>query len=899
MNTKIGTSFGLALLIAIAAFATMFAMGMLTPKPASAAIGVVSTTVSPDGAMKTGQYTITVTGVADGGAGITAIPVGGIITVAFGSKFTVPESIATSAVKLKSTVVSDGVLAGTAGQLVSASVITVTGRSVAITVPDMDTGTVGSGDNGIGASGSTGTGATFTITFTQAAGIVNPKAAQAIQLAATATTGSLTVTSNAEVAHTAIVSGLNAITSFTKFTPTTAARDAEVTVTGGGFTASCDDCKIRLNPQNDLANAPTTGAGGVAFNGTGTIDADGVFAGTILLGSGTKAGGYVWITDSAGTSQVSTTAFVQKASAVPTSTSSKPGAVVTVDLKDYTGLGTLGNATIGGVTATKYSTSADALLASGATGTLLPYKFTVPSIGVGTHKVVITESGTGVKSANFMLTIALRSITVTPASAAPGQSITISGTGFGATKAIAVGDLTMKAGTEAIQASVNRLSSSSITTDTAGAWDYATTMPTLNDVACSSCSSTIVFTATDSSNLVGVSDTAFTRTARSVTLSPATINPGGALTVTVAGFSVATNTTAAEFTVTMGTATGLSDITLVGTSTFPIGADGTGVGTVTVPTNASAGTRYIRVTDNTALIHTLALTGAVAGGVNASNNTKDVTVKVPKGTITMDPLSASTGQFITLTGSSFPPNTTMSTLTIGTATAMPSGGILTDSAGAFSESIEVPAATAGGSLPPGTHIVTATVGQIIGSSTDFAIQSPSITITPSTASVEDLVVVTGSGFSSLGTVTLLNVGDASALPSPAPRASRSGEITTEITVPLVNPGTYTLTMTNATNGFSASATFVAVAKTVAAASTDDDTATIFADVIAEDENLVRVWRFSNSEQSWSFYDPRPAFAEANTLAKTGAGDIVWVNVTAEQTFQDATLFPGWNLISLK
>ena len=71
------------------------------------------------------------------------------------------------------------------------------------------------------------------------------------------------------------------------------------------------------------------------------------------------------------------------------------------------------------------------------------------------------------------------------------------------------------------------------------------------------------------------------------------------------------------------------------------------------------------------------------------------------------------------------------------------------------------------------------------------------------------------------------------------------------------------------------------------------------DVIANDDNLVRVWRFSNPDQSWSFYDPRPAFADANTLAKTGAGDIVWVNVTAEQTFQSGTLFPGWNLISLK
>lgn len=74
--------------------------------------------------------------------------------------------------------------------------------------------------------------------------------------------------------------------------------------------------------------------------------------------------------------------------------------------------------------------------------------------------------------------------------------------------------------------------------------------------------------------------------------------------------------------------------------------------------------------------------------------------------------------------------------------------------------------------------------------------------------------------------------------------------------------------------------------------------TVFADVIANDGNLVRVWRFDNASQNWEFYDPRPAFDPANTLTEVPAGEIIWVNVTAEQSFQGETLFPGWNLISL-
>ena len=301
-----------------------------------------------------------------------------------------------------------------------------------------------------------------------------------------------------------------------------------------------------------------------------------------------------------------------------------------------------------------------------------------------------------------------------------------------------------------------------------------------------------------------------------------------------------------------------------------------------------AGTKYVTVTDN-------ALT--VGGSTATTNNAKTVSVTVPKGVITVSPASVSTGNTVTITGSAFPPSTTASIMTIGGADAMPSGGIISDANGAFTKIIEVPAASTGGSLSPGTQIVSVKIGTITGSSTEFSTPNPSITLNPASAAVEDTITVTGVGFNSLGTVSTLTIGSASALPSPAPRATRNGEITADVLVPLLNAGSYTVTMTNGT-GFSASTTFTAAAAKVVAASTADNTETIFADVIANDDNLVRVWRFSNADQSWSFYDPRPAFADANTLAKTGAGDIVWVSVTAEQTFQSGTLFPGWNLISL-
>jgi hypothetical protein len=50
-------------------------------------------------------------------------------------------------------------------------------------------------------------------------------------------------------------------------------------------------------------------------------------------------------------------------------------------------------------------------------------------------------------------------------------------------------------------------------------------------------------------------------------------------------------------------------------------------------------------------------------------------------------------------------------------------------------------------------------------------------------------------------------------------------------------------------------------------------------------NLLRVWRFdtdATGSSRWSFYDPRPAFAEFNTLREMVDGGFYWIAVGDEQ-----------------
>ena len=63
-------------------------------------------------------------------------------------------------------------------------------------------------------------------------------------------------------------------------------------------------------------------------------------------------------------------------------------------------------------------------------------------------------------------------------------------------------------------------------------------------------------------------------------------------------------------------------------------------------------------------------------------------------------------------------------------------------------------------------------------------------------------------------------------------------------------------------------------------------------------SLVRVWKFDPATQEWTFYDPRPAFADFNSLTQVAAGEFYWVVLSNAQTTtlngQQRSLFAGWN-----
>ena len=48
------------------------------------------------------------------------------------------------------------------------------------------------------------------------------------------------------------------------------------------------------------------------------------------------------------------------------------------------------------------------------------------------------------------------------------------------------------------------------------------------------------------------------------------------------------------------------------------------------------------------------------------------------------------------------------------------------------------------------------------------------------------------------------------------------------------------------------------------------------------ENLERAFHFNNGTKSWTFYDPRPEFADANTVTEFISGQIYWLKIIEDQ-----------------
>ena len=782
MKTRIGTTFGLALMVALGIMAVMLALGMFSFSKVNAADGgnavhidhVVNTAVNvPNTPGEIATYTVTFQNqrVLTTGSGQLHVKFAGLISV--------PSSIEKERITISAS--GSGTSIGLSNPTVDPTISTdsLGNRVVVITIGDAFPADAAQTSLPIWDTASTNPNAGHVITFSPLAGIRNPTFSSV--------NGAWVDMSDNGVTYNVTPQEIP-VYRYLSMSLGTGPRNSTVTITGEGF-ADGGTATVFLDTTNG-GNIRALDSGEAVLATSDAAIAAGEFTATFTVDTNFGVGNNsINAIDGSGASannpdigaRFSSQDFSLHGVLTLSSSSVTRGGALGITLSDFTGAGPVNLVTIGGVQANLTG------LGLTTTNSVGGFTITVPATTpLGTQTVSVTSATEGVVAGVAtprVSTVSVGGLTLiaSPSTAVAGQVITVSGSGFTASGTIANNGITVGSIVQPLLS--NGSAETTVTMDNSGNLVASFAIPN-NDVTRTA--GTHILRITDSGNRVG--EVNITIPSKTLALDPASSSRASTVSFTGSGYIASNTVTITHGATTVATVTADSAGGISGTFTVPGGSgipSANGVGAISACTCTSAATGGLAV--------------QLAGGATHS---------VPGATIVVDPTSAAPGEFVTITGTGFP------------------------------------------------------------------------------------------GFVSLGGLT---VGDVSALPSPAPASDGNGAFTISALVPQLAVGPVSLVSTVGTPGAAtsvvATTSFTIVAAATVAVVTSDDTADVFAAEVTAD-NLVRVWWFSNELQAWSFFDPRAAFAVANTYTTATGSDIVWVNVVAETTFQGQTLYPGWNLISL-
>ncbi len=353
-----------------------------------------------------------------------------------------------------------------------------------------------------------------------------------------------------------------------------------------------------------------------------------------------------------------------------------------------------------------------------------------------------------------------------------------------------------------------------------------------------------------------------------LTISPSSPVPGQQITITGSGYE---GTTAID-SVTVGTMTYTSSQSNSPIADAETNSGGSATVTVNVPLEVGTGDKTVSLT--------------------VGERTGEGTITVPKPSITLNPTESLIGSTVQVTGTGFASNGRV-LLDYGTvATSLQIGQAAAD--GSISMAFDVPS---GAGIGDSATVEVYVIGTpSIDADAKHSTPDPVITTSgPVQAGGE--ITITGSNFKGFSTLSDLRVGGQESLPSPAPETDRDGNFETTVRVPLLGIGSHTVTVADG-SGNRGTESFSVVAESVEPASTDP--AEVFASLI-EAGRLSRVWFLDAENQAWLFYDPDPEVATFNNLPEATAGEAYIIIITpGEQVeFQGRTLYEGTNNIALR
>ena len=255
----------------------------------------------------------------------------------------------------------------------------------------------------------------------------------------------------------------------------------------------------------------------------------------------------------------------------------------------------------------------------------------------------------------------------------------------------------------------------------------------------------------------------------------------------------------------------------------------------------------------------------------------ETTVSIAEPTVTITPSVLGPRDYLVITGANWPVDNLDNPVNVPVSIEIADYGpartypVYADNAGRFSVEHRVHRNVA----IPSTNQVKASFGDVVKVGS-YSVPAATVTVTPAQAQPGDLVSISATDMPVYTAADQVKIGGTE-FNDPGVNTDRDGNITIDgLLVPGLDPGTYSVLLD--VNG------------TIAIGSIDvqaEDSASgpgaMLPDALSElGDRLVRVFHFNGVDKSWDFYDPRPDFAELNTLTTMVSGEPYWILVSEGQ-----------------
>ena len=255
----------------------------------------------------------------------------------------------------------------------------------------------------------------------------------------------------------------------------------------------------------------------------------------------------------------------------------------------------------------------------------------------------------------------------------------------------------------------------------------------------------------------------------------------------------------------------------------------------------------------------------------------DVDITIPEPTVTVTPDVAGPRDYITIMGENWPVDNPENPSSVSISVEVDDNPganrartyiLFADAVGRVTQEHRVHRGVA----IPSTVQIKMTHAEVaeIGS---FSIPASTIEVTPGEAQPGDMISLTAGNMPVYSEVDYVEVGGTRSN-DPGVNTDRDGNVTVEdVLIPGLDPGTYSVVIN--VKGTIAIGEVDVLAESSAAGAP----AELPGAVENLGDNLVAIFHFDDVGKTWSFYDPRPEFADLNTLTEMVNGEAYWILVS--------------------